>query len=275
MSAKGLSPETIRKCHRLLSQALAQAVRWQMVPRNVAQAAIPPRQPRKEKMRTLTEEGARRLQAAAWAEDTVYGDAVVLALHTGLRQGELLGLFWADMDWERRRLAVRRSLQHLPGQGTSLRPPKSARSRRSLPLGPTAVEVLRRLHGRQVENRLRLGPAYQDSSYVFSSQVGTPLIRENLRRAFLRIVARAGLEGVRFHDLRHTYATLLLRQNVHPKVVSERLGHSSVALTLDLYSHVLPSLEEEAALTLEGIIGQQNGNSAIKNLPGGAHLIDF
>ena len=179
-------------------------------------------------------------------EDSPYGDCVVLALHTGLRLGELLGLRWEDVALERGQLTVRRTLQHLPGWQREFREPKTARGRRAIPLGSTAISVLERLRRRQLEERLASGPAYKNERLVLATSVGTPLNGGNVRRAFYRIAGRAGVAPLRFHDLRHTHATLLLARGVHPKAVSERLGHASIGLTLDTYSHVLPNLQEEA-----------------------------
>jgi integrase len=191
-------------------------------------------------------EEARCLLDAALTEGSAYGDCVVLALHTGLRLGELLGLRWEDVDLERGLLTVRRTLQHLPGREQEFREPKTARSGRTIPLGSAAVSVLERLRRRQREERLASGPAYQNRGMVLSTVLGTPLDDRNVRRAFYRIARNAGVEPMRFHDLRHTHATLLLARGVHPKVVSERLGHATIGITLDTYSHVLPNLQEEA-----------------------------
>ena len=246
----GLAPRTLLHVHRVLSEALAQAVRWQIVARNVCQAVEAP-QARRTEIRALSPEETRRLLEAAEAKATAYGDAVILAVHTGLRLGELLGLRWEDVDLERGTVTVRRTLQRLPGEGIAYREPKTARSQRTMPLGPTALETLRHLRRRQLEERLAVGPAYQDRGAVLSTTLGTPLDGGNLRRAFYRLVCQAGLTALRFLDLRHTHASLLLARGVHPKVVSERLGHASIAITLDTYSHVLPNLQEEAAHDLD------------------------
>lgn len=246
----GLAAKTILQLHRVLSQALAQAVRWQLIPRNVCQAVDAPSAGRPE-IGALGPDGALRLLEEAEREDSAYGDAVILAVHTGLRLGELLGLRWEDVNLERGSIAVRRALQHLPGEGATFLEPKTARSRRSIPLGTTALAALRRVRRRQLQQKLALGPAYQDQGLVFASPTGTPIIPRSLERAFARIVARAGVGPLRFHDLRHTHATLLLARGVHPKIVSERLGHASIAITMDTYSHVLPGLQEEAIRDLD------------------------
>jgi len=246
----GISPRTLLHVHRLLSEALGQAVRWQIIPRNVCQAVEAP-QARRAEMRTLSLEETRGLLEAAKAEDTAHGDAVILALHTGLRLGELLGLRWDDLDLELGRMTVRRTLQYLPGEGIAYREPKTGRSRRTIPLGATALEALRRVRRRQLEERLALGPGYCDSGVVFADALGRPLPPYRVSQRFPALVKRLGLAPLRFHDLRHTHASLLLARGVHPKIVSERLGHASIAITLDTYSHVLPNLQEEAARDLD------------------------
>ena len=246
----GLAAKTILQVHHVLSRALGQAVRWQLLPRNVCQAVQAPQTQRKE-LRTLDLEGAQRLAAEAEAEDNVCGDAVVVALHSGLRMGELLALRWDDVDLEQGRLVVQRALQFLRGSGFSFRQPKTAGSRRTVPLGTTALDALRRARVRQLQERLIVGPAYKDQGLVFATALGTPIFHSNLRRAFQRLLISADIGRLRFHDLRHTHASLLLARGVHPKIVSERLGHASISITLDTYSHVLPGLQEDAVRDLD------------------------
>lgn len=252
----GLSPRTLLHVHRLLSEALRQAVRWQIIPRNVCQAVEAP-QARRAEMRTLSPEETRRLLEAAKAEDTAYGDVIVLAIHTGLRLGELLGVRWEDVDLEKGALTIRRALQYVPGEGLAFREPKTARARRTLPLGPTALATLRQLRRRQLEERLAVGPSYCDSGVVFADVLGRPLPPYRVSQRFPVFVKRLGLAPLRFHDLRHTHASLLLARGVHPKIVSERLGHASIAITLDTYSHVLPNLQEKAARDLDAWLAER------------------
>lgn len=252
---RAIAARTRLHVHRVLSAALAQAVRWQLIGRNVCQAVDPPHAERAG-FRALGPDEVHALLDVAEAEDSVFGDAVVLAVHTGLRQGEILGLRWRDVDLEVGRLTVAQALQYLSGHGLSERQPKTDRSRRTIPLGETALRALARLRRRQAEQRLSLGPAYKDSGLVVTTAVGTALDPNNLRRAFRRIVAAAAVGPMRFHDLRHTHATLLLARGVHPKVVAERLGHASIGITMDLYSHVLPGLQEEAARDLDAWLSQ-------------------
>jgi integrase len=240
-----LSPQTLVHVHRVLSEALAQAVRWQMLPRNVCDAVEAPRV-RAREMRFLTPDEARRLLAASDPSQGSFEAVVAFALHTGLRQGELFGLRWENVDLDAGTLAVRTALQRLPGVPFTFREPKTARGRRVVSLGAAAVEILRVQRKRQREERLAAGPAWQDHDLVFTTAVGTPCDASNIRRTFWRLLEQASLPRLRFHDLRHTHASLMLARGIHPKVVSERLGHSSIGLTLDTYSHVMPNLQQEA-----------------------------
>jgi integrase len=247
-----LSARTVLHHHRLIKEALAQAVRWQDVSHNAADGVSAPR-PARPEMRVLGAEEVSWLLEAA-AETPLYA-LVYLALHTGLRQGELLGLRWQDIDLDRGTLHVQRTAQRLKGQGVIYRPPKSHRSSRPVSLSPEVVALLREHRRLQVEHKLRVGPAYRGLGLVFASPLGGPMDAGNLRRAFARLLDRAALPRIRFHDLRHTAATLMLTAGVHPKVVSERLGHATVALTLDTYSHVLPDLQRDAAEALDRVLG--------------------
>jgi len=246
----GISARTLLHVHRVLSEALRQAVRWQIVARNVCESVESPHAPRVE-MRALSPDEARQLLEVAQAEDGILGDAVIIAVHTGLRLGELLGLRWADVDTEQGRITIHRTVQYLPGEGTIQREPKTARGNRTVPIGATAVSTLGRLRRRQLEARLAVGTAYEDSGLAFTDPRGRPIPPYRLSQRFAGLLRRADLPRMRFHDLRHTHATLMLARGVHPKVVSERLGHASIAITLDTYSHVLPTLQEDAARALD------------------------
>ena len=244
----GLSPATVQKIHTVLHKALAQALRWNMVPRNVTDAVRAPR-PAPKEMRPLSPEGARTLIGAARGDmlEALY----VLAVHTGMRQGELLALKWEDVDLNEGVLRVRRTLARSKGR-ISLGEPKTRKSRRTVHLTGAAVQALRSHLERQLEDIGRLGDLYRDHGLVFTSEVGTLINPTNLRRrSFAPLLQRAGLPQIRFHDLRHTCATLLLVRNVHPKYVQELLGHATVAITLDTYSHVIPGMGNQAARAME------------------------
>ncbi len=250
IAAKGLAPRTVLHCHRVLKEALGHALKWQLLSRNPADAVDPPRASRYE-VPVMPLEDLKRLLAIA--DETPYGVLVNLAVMTGLRSGELLGLRWRDVDLEAGVLRVRQISQWLPKEGFSFRQPKTYRSTRPVSLGPASVESLKQHRVAQLQDRLVAGSAYQDNDLVFASPVGRPVHPSTLRQGWLKILAGAGLK-LRFHDLRHVHASLMLQSGVHPKIVSERLGHSTVGVTLDLYSHVAPTLQAEAAGRLEELL---------------------
>ena len=229
----GLSPRTVQMVHLTLHKALKQAVKWMLIPRNIAEAVDPPRPAAKE-IRPLGSEQAKKLLVAARGDrlEALY----VLAVTTGLRQGELLGLKWGDLDLRGGKLRVRRTVF----EGV-VNPPKTAKSNRSVRLTKEAVRLL--------ASRPRA------SEWVFPTRVGTPISCHNLiNRSWKPLLKKAGLPDTRFHDLRHTCATLLLTKGVHPKIVQEMLGHSSITITLDLYSHVLPDMQQEAVSAMQNLL---------------------
>jgi integrase len=244
---KGLSPKTVALAHAFLHRVLGQAVRWGLLAQNPADAAEPPRAQRPPARALTPEEAGRLLEAAR--SDRLYA-LYVLAVTCGLRQAELLGLRWKDVDLEEATLAVRQRLYRVKGRWV-VSEPKTARGRRLVTLPALAVQALR-----QLEERLRAGELWEENGLVFANQLGRPIEKQNLlRRSFWPLLERAGLPRIRFHDLRHTAASLLLSQGVHPKVVQERLGHATIAITMDTYSHVMPSLQREAAARLDSLLG--------------------
>jgi integrase len=226
-----------------------------MLPRNVAALVTPPRINRKE-IRTLSPEESRRFLAAIESDrlEALY----VLAVTSGMRQGELLALRWTDVDLEAPAVSVHATLQRTRGS-LVFAPPKTSRSRRRVALTRAAVEALRRHRARQGAERLRAGTAWGDPELIFTNEVGQPLHGTYLTKLFQVALVRAGLPRLRFHDLRHTAATLLLGRGVHPKIASEMLGHSSVAITLDLYSHVTPTMQREAATEMDRALKPVSG----------------
>ncbi len=250
--AAGAGVRTVRLTHAILHHALAQALKWGLVTRNPADAVDKPKLGHEE-MKVLNAEQVRALLNAAKGErlEALY----YLAVTTGLRQGELLGLRWSDLDWKTGKLQVQRQLQYIAGQGRVFSEPKSAAGRRSISLGSATLERLREHRESQELRRLFAGDRWQENDLIFPSTIGTSIEPRNLLRHFKSLLAKAGLPEIRFHDLRHTAATLMLQQGVHPKVVQERLGHSSITLTLDTYSHVLPGLQEDVAEKLDALFG--------------------
>jgi integrase len=249
----GLAPRTVLHIHRTLSKALKQATDDGLIPRNAA-ASVKPPQARREEMQPLSRDQVRMFL------DTVKGDRMealyVLAVTSGLRQGELLALKWEDVDLEGTNptLEVRRSLSETRGR-RSFVTPKSGRGRH-LRLSKRAASVLRVHRKRQLEERVRKAGLWEDHGLIFPSEVGTPMSGRNLYRAFKIRVKRASLpQTLRFHDLRHTCATLLLRQGINPKFVQELLGHADISLTLNTYSHVLPDMGDAAASGMDAALG--------------------
>ena len=239
----GSSPATVRKIHSTLHKALAQAVADGLIPRNAADVKAP--RPAPDEMRPLSESEARTFLEVASEErfEALY----VLAITTGLRRGELLGLRWDDADLEKGTLRVGRSLVREGGRYT-LGDTKTKRGRRQVNLTPRTVNTLRAHRKRQLEERVRLAGLYEDQGLIFATSAGTPIQPENLvKRSFKPLLKKAGLPEIRFHDLRHTCATLLLGRGVHPKMVQELLGHATIAMTLDTYSHYLPSMGDQAS----------------------------
>lgn len=249
----GLAPRMVQLIHVTLHKALKQAVNDGLVPRNVTEAVKAP-QPVKKEMRPLNPEQARVFLKTASGERL---EALhILAVTTGMRQGELLGLKWEDVDLEARTIRVRRTLSTATGGGVNFNPPKTAKSRRRIRLTELAVSSLRRHRKAQLEERMRLAGLWQDHDLIFTTGVGTPVCRADLiTRSFKPLLKKASLPDIRFHDLRHTCATLLLIRGVHVKLVQELLGHSTIAVTLDTYSHVLPGMDDGLADTMDEALG--------------------
>ena len=246
-----LSPRTIQYMHSVLRAALNQAVRWRMVHYNAAAMVSTPRVTRREVL-ALTPADARRLLDSARGDRLEALYSVALAL--GLRQGEALGLKWADINLETGVLRVRRASQRVPHQGTQLVETKTERSRRTLVMPPIVINALCAHRGRQAVERLAAGERWVDLDLVFPSERGTLADGPNVTHRFHKLLKRADLPQMRFHDLRHACASLLLVQGVHPRVVMETLGHSQMSLTMDTYSHVIPALQREAADRMESVL---------------------
>lgn len=241
--AEGLSTTTVHHLHAVIHRALARAVQQSEVARNVADLVDPPAVANRD-MAVLTGQQPARLLGVLEGERLAA--LFVVALSAGLGQGELLGLRWKDVDLDRGVLAVTGSLQGTTRGTLAIGTPKNLRSR-AVALGPQAADALREQRARQLDERLRAGSLWTHLDLVFPNEFGGYLSTTTLTRTLDRILKQAGLPDIRFHDLRHSAATLMLSHGVHPKVVSEMLGHSSVGITLDLYSHVTPTLQREAA----------------------------
>jgi integrase len=253
MQQRGLSAKTIRYVHVVLSSALKQAVKWRMLTHNPGDSVELPRVSRREMAALSPEETSRFLKAA---KKDKWGVLFNLAVTTGMRPEEYLGLQWKDIDLESGIVTVQRAVIWRSKIGWYFSEPKTTRSRRSVPVPASVVKALVNYKSKQARHRLKVGQEYQDNDPVFATTHGTPLMRRNLvRRHFKPILKNAKLDkSIRLYDLRHTCATLLLAANENPKVVSERLGHASIAITMDTYSHVLPSMQRAASDKLESML---------------------
>ena len=246
---EGLSPRTVQYLLFLLRKALQQAVEDGLIPRNVAHGVKVSRADKEEIRPLSTEQTKEFLQAVSGDRfEALY----VLAVTTGLRLGELLALKWEDVDLEAKTLSVRRTLSGTEGGHPVFGTPKTAKSRRTVPLTRRALEALERHWVAQGEERAKLGPLWHDTGLLFRSTTSTPVNRHNLmRRSFKPLLREASVRDIRFHDLRHTCATLLLSKGKHPKFVQELLGHATVSITLDTYSHVLPGMDDGLAEAMD------------------------
>jgi len=246
----GLSAQSVVHFHRLLHKAFAQAVKWQLLARNPLSAVEPPRVERQE-MRAIDEDQTASLLNLL--VESRLRMPVMLAVTTGLRRGEILGLRWSNVDLAAGTITVVESLEQTKG-GLRFKSPKTNRSRRSIALAVITVEALRSHRAKQGEERLALGPAFEDHDLVCPRPGGAPWPPDTFSTAFAAFVRRSGTGPFRFHDLRHSHATHLLRAGIHPKIVSERLGHSGIGITLDTYSHMLPGIQEDAVRLLDGVL---------------------
>ncbi len=251
----GLSPKTTRNVGVVLGKALRDAARWGLIARNPAPLADPPKQasPGSIEMQTWSKDELRSfLEHEAVVGDRLFAAFRLLAM-TGMRRGECLGLRWQDVDFEHGRIAVRQTMI-LVDNRPRLSLPKTKRSRRSIPLDAGTLVILRAHRARQAQERLAFGPGYANSDLVFTREDGTPVNPRGLSDTFNLLIRDTGLPRIRLHDLRHTFATLALQSGAHPKVVSDRLGHSTISFTLDVYSHSIPSMEEEAAESFAALV---------------------
>jgi len=248
MLERGLSAQTVQHTHRVLRQALGHAVKWSVINKNPADVADPPR-PEKKELEMWDVETIQSFLNAA--NGSPYRDVYHLAVLTGMRRSELLGLQWNNVDLDSSKLAVVTTLQRINGRGLVIGGPKTQKSRRSIALGTTTVGLLKSVRTRQIEQRLAVGSLWQDGGYVFTQTDGKPMHPDKVSNEFRKIVDKSGLPHLTLHGLRHAHATLLFLEGVHPKVVSERLGHSNISVTLDIYSHVMPGMQEAAAQALD------------------------
>jgi len=247
----GLSARTVLHVHRLLHKALQHAVKWQLLYRNPCDAVEPPR-PESHEMRTLNEAESAWLLEAAFPTRLYPG--ILLGIATGLRRGEVLGTRWSDIDFVSKSLVVNQAIEKTKEGGIRFKQPKSKKSRRTVPLPEFALPALREFRSKQDDERTLYGADYAKHDLVCAQPDGSPMDPDNYSSDVIRFMTKIGLSGVSFHKLRHGYATYLFAQNVHPKVVQELLGHSTIAITMDLYSHIMPGMREEAVAKLDSVM---------------------
>lgn len=254
MLAQGLSPTTVHAIHSMLHRALEDALQMALINRNVTEMLKPPRRGNREMMTLSVLEMQRFLEVVR--DDRFYA-LYVLALSTGMREGELLGLRWQDVDLARRTIQVRMNVSETTAKQFILAETKTAYSRRTVAITQAAVDALAEHWQKQQRDKAAVGSNWTENGLVFPNGYGGIMIPHNIaKRSFKRYLVKAGLSrDIRFHDLRHTAATLLLASGVNAKVVSEMLGHSNVAITLRIYAHVLPHMQQSAVQAMDTMLG--------------------
>jgi integrase len=242
----GLSPRTVHHMHRILKQALGQAVKWGLLKRNPCDAVDPPRV---EKREMMTFDTAQTADALGEMRRTRFLIAYLLAAICGLRRGEIAALRWKNVDLDAGVLKIVQTTRQI-GKAVTYKPVKNTKGR-PVALSGLMLEELKAHRAKQAEELLRFGVKLSGDCFVFAQPDGSPIKPGSVTNEWKRLVKKHALPRIRFHDLRHTHATAMLASGVHPKIASERLGHSSIAITLDLYSHVLPNMQADAIRAMD------------------------
>ena len=247
----GIGARTIQVMHVVIHSSLSQAIKLGLLEKNPDEATTPPKVIYRE-MSFYDEAQVARLLIAAKGDrnEALY----YIALYTGMRQAELLGLRWSDVDWQRKTIRVQRQLRRDFRLGELFTSPKSKAGNRTILLGSNGIAKLQEHWQLQYQERVFAGDRWQDYGLIFPSSIGTPMDHSNLVKNFKRVIASAGLPVIRFHDLRHSSASLMLNHGVPPIIASRRLGHSRVSITLDTYGHLIPELQSEAADLMDELI---------------------
>lgn len=250
----GISSRTVRYAHALLKNALDQAIEWEMLSKNPANKVTLPRQQKQEMKYLSPREAEIFINAIVYSK---WKALFSLLLTSGMRPGEALGLKWQDFNFNNNRVTICRTLVRVGG-GWSLEEPKTRQSRRTIPIPPGTIQDIKEHQEGQLEH-IKQSSTYNDQGFVFANGNGDPLVERNIvSRHFKPILEKENLPNIRLYDLRHSCATLLLSQGVNPKIVSERLGHASTTLTMDIYSHVLPDMQKEASDKLQEVFYSDN-----------------
>jgi integrase len=247
----GLSARTVRYHHAVLHVALKSAVRLGLLARNPADAAMPPRAKRPD-MQTWDEDELNRFLESS--KNSIYHNLFYTVLFTGMRRSELLGLRWSDVDFIMSQIYISRGLHQLKDNTYVYTEPKSEHSRRAIALSPSVINLLKRAKERRKLDCIDWGLPFSESDPVFCGHDGKPLRPNTVTRVWHEAAKRAGVKDIRLHDARHTHASIMLKRGIHPKIVQERLGHSSIQMTLDTYSHVAPGLQQKAAEAFETVV---------------------
>lgn len=263
MMSNGLAPYTVGHVHRLLSQAFKNAVRWRMLLTNPCDDVSRPRVERREMRVWNTQTMAAALDAAHGWRCHI---PIVLASLCGMRLGEIAALRWRHVDLDRGLIAVVEAVEQTRSGGVRVKPPKSGKGR-SVTLPALAVTELRAWRTQQAEEFLRLGIRPNEDTRVVTRKDGLPVQPNSIYHLWTNFLATTGLPRIRFHDLRHSHATVLLASGVHPKVASERLGHARVGITLDVYSHVIGNMQDGAAAAIDAVFTEANGSKAVAIVP--------
>ena len=249
--AQGVGVWTVLKIHNIIQSALSHATKTSLIPHNPASLTILPREPTSE-MKILDESQVSQMLVAAFGYrlEALY----YLAVTTGMRQSEILGLKWTDLDWVNQTLKVERQLVRPEGAEIKFAPPKTKFGKRMLKLGDKSIEVLRNHYESQYKERMACKDRWVESGLIFTTSIGTPIHARNLIRYFKKLLNEAGLPEIRFHDLRHTAASIMLNHGIPVIVVSRRLGHARPSITLDVYGHLIPSMDEYAAQKIDELV---------------------
>ena len=259
MHSKGLSANTVKYHHAVVHKALQAAMKWGLLNRNVADSVDVPRSHQKE-MQTWDDFEVRQFLESA--KDSPYYALFHTALYTGMRRSELLGLQWRDVAIQK--IHVNRSLHHLKDGSYVFTQPKSVKSRRTIDLSPSSIITLTEHKERQEAIRAMIGTPLKQDDMVFGTPEGKPLRPNTITRAWTTLAIKAGVKPIRLHDARHTHASLMLKQGVHPKIVQDRLGHATIQMTLDIYSHVMPGLQQAAAESFDRLLNSDTQNELVE-----------